>query len=263
MTDLFNEADQSQNDDRDPLEVLTGPGGKYDKSKYESEADMWKAIAKGKVEADTYINFKNKEFDTLRQDYLGLRDQVSTGRKLEEVIDQLSRTKQLEDDGNNPAGDVKEKPQFDPSQLDSIVAAKLEEAQERKRQAENFRTVETKLKEQYGNNYSAVLKQKSDELGLSQEWVNDTARKYPEVLFRALSLDRQPAESFQAPVSSTRVSGFTPAVTKRNNAYYEKMRRENPTEYWSGKMQLQILEDMKNNPEFKDASWDKEVSFRR
>lgn len=262
MNDLFD-GDQTAGE-KDPIEVLTGPGGKYDRAKYETEADMWKAVAKGKVEADTYINFKNKEFDTLRDDLMKTREELSTGRKLEDWFDQLSRKQQL-DDNTLKTPDVKEKPQqLDEAQLENIVLSKIQEAESKKQQAENFKKVESKLREHYGNNYAAVLKQKTDEFGLDPTWVNDTARKYPEVLFRALGLEQQTRDSFQAPPASSQRSGFTPSVNNnRNFAYYEKLRKDDPSNYWSGKTQLQMLEDMKTNPNFKDSSWDKEITFGR
>jgi hypothetical protein len=62
------------------------------------------------------------------------------------------------------------------------------------------------------------------------------------------------SENFQAPPQSQRRSdSFSPQVTKRNWAYYEKMRSENGNLYYDPKTQVQMHKDAQ---ELKDAFYD-------
>ena len=241
--------------DQDPIEVLTGPGGKFDRSKYQSEQDMWKAIAKGKVEGDMYVDHLKKRLDESRQDFSVLREQYNAGPKIQEMINQLTQGRSQPD--NNPV--VPEpQPEVDLNKIQELVQAQIQASKQVEKENNNASEVERRLSEHYGPNYRQVLKQQVEQLGLTQEFVNDLARKHPQVLYRTLGLDGQrKQDGFQAPVSSSvRSDPFAPTTNKRTWSYYQKMRKDNPSLYRDPKTQNQMFKDAIDlGPSFEDGDY--------
>ena len=251
--------DQIQLDEsKDYFAELTAPGAKFDLTKFDNDPlKAAAAIAKGKWHADATLEIRNKQHDELRADWQKLREEYNAGPKLKEYLDQIVNQQQTLHK-EPPVDDVK--PVFDETTLEKLLDEKLNakitaREQERKEEA-NFRAVESKLAEHYGNNYQSVLKQQVDQLGLDPQFVNTLARQHPEVLFRTLGIGKQEDNLFQAPVHSTqRRDQFAPAQ-KRTNSYYQKIRKENPTLYRSPKMQDQMLKDYQAlGSEFEDGDW--------
>ena len=248
MTLNIFEQDQTDlpiiDENKDPFEVLTGPGGKFDRSKYQTQQHKNKAIAKGKVESDLFIEHLKERQDELRKDYLELRERHNAGPRLEELINQISS--RTPEQSNSNAPDAKDiQPAIDPKQLEILVTSKIQEYETSKKQEENYRIVKEKLTERFGNNYQNILNKQAVELGLTPDDVNNLALNKPKVLFKALGLDEQKTEGFQSPPSSNFRSSFTPNVEVRNRTYYTKMRDEKPELYRSPKIQLQMFEDAK------------------
>lgn len=241
----------------DALEELTKPGGKFDKTKYTSEVDMYKDIAKSKLMADQYIDHMKARQDELRQDYTSLREQYNAGPKLQELIDQYSATRQNNNQGNLPPADDVKPVSFDPKDIESLLEQKLTAREQLRKEEANFKLVESKLTEHFGNNYQGALKQQVDNLGLDKDFVNELARKHPQVLFRTLGLDAPKQDnSFQAPLQSTqRRDPFAPTA-KRTNAFYQKMRKDQPELYRSPKIQDQMFKDaVELGSAFEDGDW--------
>lgn len=251
MTDLFAGNDnQNTPSDKDPMDLLTGPGGKFDRTKYESEADMYKAIVRSKVESDSYIEDMKRRQDELRNDYDNLSKQYNAGPKLEEL---LKKFEESNTNSNTPSeGAPKE---LDLSKIEELVTSKLTLHEQAKKEDDNARKVEAKLIEHFGPNYQSALKQQVDAMGLDQDFVNGLARKHPEVLYRTLGItgDRK-TENFQAPPASSQ--SFSTNTPKRTWSFYQKMRDTNPTAYHSPKIQDQMFKDaLSLGPDFQDGDW--------
>lgn len=208
--------------------------------KFKTDEDL----ARGKFESDLYIKTLESKLDDLRKDYLKEREDSLAKAKLQELIDQLEGKQQHSSSDTPPANEVKEKP-YDPAEIENIVESKIKANELKKKQTDNFNAVMTKLKERFGNNYYSVLKEQADMLGLDSEEINNLARKSPEAFFRTVGLvqeDRQ--DSFQNPPrSSQRNDSFAPKVQKRTWAYYQNMKKENPSAYHSRETNIQMQKD--------------------
>lgn len=254
---LFDDtgSDNNQNDvtpDK-AFELLTGPGGKYDRTKYKDEAEMYKAMAFGKLEADRTIEIRNRTEDQLREDYKKLREEYNAGPKLQELLDQM-KIQREQQTPMTPQGNEQQSV-FDETKAMSMVQQALQAAKQEETAANNMRLVESKLQEAYGQDYKRSLKQKVSQLGLTEDFINSLARSHPNVLFKTLELDRQ-SESFQSPVSSSRRTDLSTGGPERTWSYYEKMRKENPTKYHDPKTKSQMTEDYRRlGPKFEDGNW--------
>lgn len=231
---LDDQTDLTQADpDKDYLSDLVGDGKKFSDTK---------ALARGKYEADMYVETLKRQLDNMREDYLKVREENMTRAKLEELLDRAAAPKQNQND-STPV--VKDEPKpFDPKMIEDLVSSKLSERETQKLQEQNFNTSMAKIKERYGENYRGILTKQIEELGLDINFVNDLARKHPTVLLKTLGLDaNRQSDDFGAPRSNTRNDNFSPSVKKRNWAFYEKMRIENPKLYTDPKTNVQIHND--------------------
>lgn len=202
------------------------------------------SLARGKYEADAYIAHQNKQLDELKSDYFKLKADYEARAKLEEYIDQMSNRKDQQLPPNTQTNEDKPQ-QYNPEEVKSLVDKSIIDYENKKRQDENFNTVQRKLTERYGDNYQPVLKKHMDELGMSDEHLNSMARTNPKLLIKALGLDTPPqTENFQTPPRSMqRSDNFAPSTNKRTWTYYEKLRKEQPNVYWTPRTQDQLFKD--------------------
>lgn len=224
--------------DKNYLTELVGEG-----KKFKSPEDL----ARGKYEADEFIRMKNAEYDKLREDYLKLHEQFKAKASMEELVDRLSNVQPQNRDNTT---DADNKPAYDPREVESLIASKYQEFETQKTAQQNFKLVQDKLQERYGDNYPSVIKQQIESLGLTREFVDDLARKHPQVLLKTLGVnDQPPTETFRSPPrSSVRNDNFAPHTPKRDWQYYENLRKNSPAIYTNPKTQLQMHEDAKADP---------------
>lgn len=246
MTDnLFEQkpTDQQTKQIDNYLEELVGENKKFKTAE---------ELAKGKYIADQYIEHKNREYDTLRADYLKVREELDARAKWEEIADKLTKTSNSEP--TTHANEEIQQPTLDATQLEELIKSRLNEHEVQKTFRNNIQEVETRLKERYGANYAQVLKQETEGLGLSEDQVNDLARRAPKTLYRMLGIDQQSGESFNAPPKSTQT--FAPKQNKRDWAYYEEMRKNDPKNYHNPKTQTQMFKDAAElGEQFKTGNW--------
>lgn len=254
MTDDLLAGSDNQPDIKDPLEHLIGEGGKF----YDPDRNIaLQKLAKGKIEADSFIQIKNKSFDDLTQDYLTLKEQDKARARLEEIADRIANQQSPSNSAQPHANEVNPPP-FDSNKITELFDQRLSQWEVAKREEENAKTVRAKLQERFGTNYQTIVNQQIQELGISNEEFNQRARRNPKDLFRTLGLDQEPRrEDFQTPPrSNVRSDNFAPSTKKRTWAYYQEMKAKNPNEYLSPQTQTQMLQDMKSLGEsFKDGNW--------
>jgi hypothetical protein len=253
MTSLFNE-DEVHNDpvidpNKDYFSELVGEG-----KKYKDTVAAGRAI----VEKDHFIDHIKRENNQLREDYMKLHEEYKAGAKLQELIDQLKAQQQASSDNLN-ANDVKDSTAFDPKQIESLVSSKLQEFEANKKEQENYNYVKEKLVERFGPNFKEALRQHSESLGMSPEYVDDLARKAPKALLSALGAEGtgSPRETFQSPPTSSVKTAFSPKTEQRTWSYYQKLRRDHPKVYYDPKTQVQLHKDaMALGPAFEDGDWE-------
>lgn len=243
-----NQDDQIQIDpNKNYLEELVGEGKKF---KTPEE------LARGKFESDMYIDHMKSRHDELREDYKKLRDEYNAGPSLKELIDQFKSTQGSNNDNTQRVNEDKsDTPSLEEYQ--KLVRQEIAMNKQQDREDQNYNTVQAKLVEQYGPNYANTLKQQISQLGLTPEFVNELARKHPQVLFKTLGLDGQrQQELFQAPPQSTNRIDQSYSGPKRTWSYYEKMRKAEPAKYFDPKIQDQMFKDANElGDDFKDGGF--------
>jgi hypothetical protein len=201
-------------------------------------------LARSKVESDNYVKILERRIDAIREDYLKVKEENNTSKRLEDLIDQMSSKSQDRD--NTQQRQEERQPTVDLKQIESLVSSKIQEDYASRQQSANFNTVKEKLKERYGENFKARLEEQLEDLGITEKDLNDMARRQPKVLIRTLGLDKQPErEQFQSPpYSSQRSDSFSPSSPKKRTwAHYQKIKAENPKAWLDPKIAVQMQKD--------------------
>lgn len=239
---IFDQED-SFDENKDYLAELTGPGGKFDRTKYASEADMYKAIAKGKVYADSTLEKKLKDFDELREEFVKAQANATAATKYDELKALLEQRQSSRTDNTQSDSGT----QLDQSQLDELLELKLAKREAALSEKTNMDEVEKRLKERFGERSGSILRDKMKTLGMTIEDVKFLARRSPDAAINALGLNATAQETYQGvPSSNLRSDNFVPQADIRDAVFYEKMRNENPKLYFSEKMSVQRYKDMDN-----------------
>ena len=245
----------NDDDNVDYLKELTKPGGKFDRSKYQSEAEMYQAIAKGKYHGDKTLELQLQKNDQLREDFIKVKeaqmntsDAATTEAKLQEL---LARLEGRRDPVNTDTGNQNQP--IDLKKIEDIATQRavqaVKELEDTRKADSNLAKVESRLREAFGESAKQVLRDTMNSTGLSAEDFQNLAKKSPEAALNALGLNQQRAPYQNPPMSNTRSDNFKPSLDLHDAVYYEKLRKDNPKEYYSEKTSVQRLKDM-DHPDF-------------
>src|SRR6266540_5678147 len=151
--------------------------------------EKWKAktpeeVLAAKVESDLYIKTLTSRMDDLTKDHLQLMEESKAKAQLQDLIDRLEKRGEGQEPPQQNQSGNDQQPSFKPEDIEAIVQKKLSEADLRKKQENNFNTVKATLRERLGDNHQEVLKQRREELGLTQEFADELARNHPNVFFK-------------------------------------------------------------------------------
>lgn len=212
-----------------------------------TKGENWKdpeVLAKGKLEADGYI--KNLE-DQLRQMREDLEKQDYAKRLLEELQNKATPSTNVKSEvaNNNNGGTVTEgntQPQVSEDTLKSLVEQTLSARERENTVKQNLAIVDQELQKTYGTEAAATVQKKAQELGLPISRLQELAAESPTAFFNLIG---EPKKSFQPLVTgSIRTEGVNMAnSSERNWQYYQNLRRENKTLYYTPKVQQQLMED--------------------
>jgi hypothetical protein len=233
MTDLFDAPATTGNEVK--LEDLVGDG-----KKFKSVEDL----VRGKLEADRFI-------EQIKQENQELREDLATRARVEEVIGRLnpntSSQKPTEETPPNHEGNPSEGAASKPVDIDAAITAALEKRETANRQTSNVNEVKSTLSKVWGDGYASKLAEAAATLDMSKEDLNRLAANNPKLFYRAIGVDpnaaRQEESLFTPPSSAINAEVSTSQGVVRNKAYYDKMRRENPTEYFKPHIQNQRFQD--------------------
>lgn len=239
MTDIFNAATTAEvtteennvQTNESYVNQLVGEGKKF--------KDL-EALARGKVEADRHIGEITKTLDELRaelakQDYAkSLLEQMSKGS--ETVAEQPTP--------NTPSSSNTENTTQSASDIESLVEKVITEKERNRTVSQNLTIVGEEMEKQYGDKAGQILKAKSIELGVSVERLKEIAAESPTAFFQMVGVNAKAKPT--APVatqSSIRSEGFNSNSQDRDFDYYQKIRKENRSLYYSPKVQNMMIQD--------------------
>ena len=212
----------------------------------EEKGENWnnpEVLAKGKLESDRYIKELEAQLEQMRgdlgkQDYAAQLLEQLKGKAPETTTDNLSASQKeygSTDEGNTSPG-------LSENDLKSLVEKTLTDREKQATVQQNLATVESKMSELYGTDAAAKVQERAQELGMSVARMSELAQESPNAFFNLMG------EPDVRPATMTRGSVNTESVGVKNGgerdfAYYQKLRRENRSLYYTPKMQQQMIED--------------------
>lgn len=233
MADSLLEGDQPSAEDRNAIIAKW-----KDKPREELEA--------AKAESDLYIKTLTARLDDLKKDYLSLREQHQASTDLKTLLDQMKKDRVSPDTSHvTPENAIQTaiKPEDIESLVQRQVSEKLTEHQTVLKQQENFRNVQAKLKEAFGEDYQSAYKSRLDNLGITKEYADDLAKNHPTVFIKTFELEGKPVNIPTLPRNSQRTTQFAPQTPKRDWSYYQEMKKSNPKMYLDPKIAIQMHDD--------------------
>lgn len=232
--DLFGKPNVPTIDpDKDYFAELVGDNAKFKTPQ---------ALARGKVESDLHISRLESELNELRTD-------LAKAKTMQDFLDQLdaranrnvSREPEL---GNQPANqDNGELPHKSNALSRDDVLGLLRQEQEAERQARNVNAVTQALKDVWGGDYQNELRKAAQEVGVSDKFLEDMAKTNPQAFLKLVGADKPNSANANAKAvfsplgTQVNTSARPPQVQEKDYAYYENLRKTNPTLYHSPAIQ--------------------------
>lgn len=229
MTTELDQLFADQSATRNYLEELVG-----ENKKFKTNDDL----ARGKAESDAFILKLQGELDGLRKD-------LTASTKLEQLLEKLQNTPP---GGNTPSGESEgndSAPKLDDHAIEQLVEKKLQDYERTNRTQTNVNAVKEQLLEVLGkDNFGTKLKDRILALGLTEKQYLDLASTSPQAAIKLIAGERQQTQTYSIPSSSVSTERFVPSNgADRNFAFYEKLRKDNKSDYWSPKVQSQMHKD--------------------
>jgi hypothetical protein len=241
-TNPTTENPATEPNETNPLESLVGEGKKF--------RDV-AALVKSLQHKDEFI-------EQLKSENNDLRSEVKSRTKLEEAIDRIRSLEsnykpKEENEEDNPRTTTSK--EVDPEKIAQMAIKHLEARQAEERKKQNAENVKKELVNLFGEGgYEVALREKMKELNLTEEYVTRLAQDTPQLLIDYFRKSAPQRNAPQGTPGSQVNDGFfqnSQQTTKRNYKYYEKMKKTNPDQYTSSKVQWQMHQDaQKMGPAF-------------
>ena len=210
----------------------------------ETKGENWedpKVIAKGYLDSQAFI-------DQLKEEQKQLREDLEKSQYEREVLERLgAKAKPTGGEGDQDKASTSATDNQAGASVDDIKKLVLEAMTERERAAtteENLRNADTQLQKLFGTDADAQVEKRREELGLTKERRKEIAAESPSA-FLAL-MGKAPEKQTNKLVSgsvNTTAESFTSNGSKRDWAYYNQLRRENPRLYYKPATQNQMATD--------------------
>jgi len=246
--DVFSESSQTTDTTQPEIQTTesTPPQDSFVQKLVEAKGENWKnpeVLAKGKLEADGYIQELETQLNSMRED-LSKQDYAKT------LLDQLQNKAAESTTANtvtpkNNIGDTSEgntNPNLSEEDLKSLVERTLTERDKDSVVKQNLNLVNEEMEKSYGTDASAKIHDKAKELGLTIERMQEIAAESPIAFFNLIG---ELKKDFKPMVQgSVRTEGVNmQASSERDWSYYQNLRRDNRSLYYTPKIQRQLMED--------------------
>lgn len=210
---IFDEPDQVIVDpEKDYFSEQVGEGRKYKDTLAAGRALVEKDVHIARIEAENAL----------------LRDANTKSKSMQELVDQI-RTRENPPAVTTPVtipDNAADPNPLNATKVEDLVRQAVDRRDADKIAAANRTEVMRVLRNQYGPGFAALLKERADELGVGQKFVNDLAERSPAAVFKLLGLDNIPrAQNAAQPARAN--PGTVVGGTRKNFAYFEKLRIAN------------------------------------
>ena len=205
-------------------------------------------IAKSKLEADAFIQDLERQNKELRED---LTKQDYSKELLTQLQQQATSTANVNtgesnsnnNNGSTSTGDDTKSLVGEEVDLESLINKTLTDRDKAAKETANLQIVDSKLTELFGTEAESKVEQKGAELGLTKEYLKSMAADSPQAFFTLIG---EANAKVVNPVTRSTINtagDFTNQTSDRDYNYYSKIRKENPSVYFSPKVQREMADD--------------------
>lgn len=239
MTDLFDSKESPKEQNTDPaisIDTLVGEG-----KKFKTVEDL----ARGKIEADKFIEQLKTEQEGLRSQLSELEKKATQGATLKEIMDAIK-----ESSGRDPNSEGKDgnHPGLNQEELQKIVEKMLNERETTKTRGTNRDQANRMLLDKFDGSEDlarAHVASKAKELGLSVKELGALSETSPTAFATlvgiAQSKPTNPQESIKKGERGN-TEAFIPNGTEEKNVeFYKKLKTSNSKLFWSPKTQQELF----------------------
>jgi len=241
MTDVFNSATtenvttaQTTTETNSSFtEQLVGEGKKF--------RDV-ESLAKGKLEADRHIADITRTLTELREE-VAKQDYAKT------LLEQLqskgagSGTANTEDSLTTRNSATENTTQTREVDIEALVEQAITKKEKTRTFEQNIAAANDVMVSQYGDRAGEVLKLKAQELSISVDRLKEIAAESPTAFLQLVTDSSKKSTDKVVMPSSVRQDSLASNTSERTFNYYQKIRKENKSQYYSPKVQRMLMED--------------------
>ena len=209
-------------DGGDVLSQLVGPGKKF---------ATVEDLAKGKLEADRYIEQRNEEAAALRAELLGKT----------ELLKQVGALKASDEGKKSEGGN---QTPIDAKALEETISRVLENKTVGEQRKANLATSVSKLREVLGTDeeVSKAIGAKAQALGYTPKALQEIAEQSPAAFLTLMGADKQVSKQPASTKGSHNAAAVSPPSSgAMNKAYCDEVKKTDPKRYWSPKFQNEMF----------------------
>ena len=230
---------------KEPNTQETSPQESYVQKLVEAKGENWKdpeTLAKGKLEADGYIKSLEEQLSQMREDLKKQEYQAQVLDQLQNKAADSTAAKTGEPSNNGNTEEQNTTANLSEEHLKSLVEKTLSQREKDSVVKQNLNQVDQSLEQSFGTEAAAVVQKKAEELGMSMDRLREIASESPDAFFTLIG---EKPKAFSPMVQgSVRTEGVNMQTsTQRDWSFYQKLRRENPNEYFTPKVQQQLIAD--------------------
>lgn len=238
MTDIFSDPQKTEEGSASPppqnsADTLSGLVGEGKKFKTVDD------LARGKVEADNYIQQLTTEQKELRQAYAELESKLKAGQTVEDVLRKMQESRGSEV-GNQPGSTIA------PEDILKLVDDRLSKSRKDETRRANQAEAQAVILKHFNNNEQKArefVQQEAARLGLDPTALREIGAESPAAFTRLLGLSQSRAlgPNIQSEVNSDAQADGYGSV--RNEAYYRDLRTKLGPRFWEPNIQQQRMRD--------------------
>lgn len=233
MSDIFEVVNDDDHvtipEDVDYYTELVGEG-----KKFKTERDL----ARGKAEADTYIELLKKKNDELLKE-------LNTRTSLDAFLDKMKTKEEppVTETTTPQGGDNRA---LDDSEIEQRILKALEQREAAKAQETNIEKVTRVMNEQFGDQANLVINKRSKELGMPAADLKAMAARSPSAFFTLVGVSETSAPGLAPaiPRSGFNNQGSSTPAGIRNKAFFEKLKVQDPKKYFDPKTTTEMMKAM-------------------
>lgn len=202
--------------------------------KYKTPEDLAKAY----TNADQFI-------ETLKEENRKLREQAAAAKTIDEVLERMSKQSVAPEKDNPPVQG------FKPEDVQQLVEKTLQGREVAKTRTDNLHKADALMKEKFGEKAGEIFKQRANSPEKAKTLMELAAIdpiEFVTLFTGTTNVQANSMDSGSVNTTSVPSSGGDRSVIEGTKEWAAKIRKENPSQYWSQEFQYKLQQTVSKNP---------------